>query len=236
MPAQLGRLISISEKYDIPIIEDAAESLGATYHGQHTGTFGQFGVLSFNGNKVITTSGGGALLCKEKSQAVQARFLATQARDNAPHYQHSAIGYNYRLSNICAAIGRGQMTVLAERVQKRRAIFDRYFTALSDHKGISFTKEPTNLISSRWLTAFLIDPELCRTDREKIRLVLADKGIESRPIWKPMHLQPVFSSAKSYITGTSEFIFNNGLCLPSGSSLSISEQDEIIDLIRSALH
>lgn len=235
MPSDMDAFIRISHQYDIPLIEDAAESLGATYRNQHTGTFGEFGILSFNGNKVITTSGGGALLCKTKEQANYARFLATQARDNAPHYQHSVIGYNYRLSNICAAIGRGQMTVLSERVQRRREIFHYYYNNLKDTEGISFSAEMEQMKSSRWLTTILINPDQTGTDREQIRLLLGASGIESRPIWKPMHLQPVFNDATTYNQGVAENIFQYGLCLPSGSSLTAAQQQEIIDLIRSAV-
>lgn len=235
MPSDMDAFIRISHQYDIPLIEDAAESLGATYRNQHTGTFGEFGILSFNGNKVITTSGGGALLCKTKEQANYARFLATQARDNAPHYQHSVIGYNYRLSNICAAIGRGQMTVLSERVQRRREIFHYYYNNLKDTEGISFSAEMEQMKSSRWLTTILINPDQTGTDREQIRLLLGASGIESRPIWKPMHLQPVFNDATTYNQGVAENIFQYGLCLPSGSSLTTAQQQEIIDLIRSAV-
>lgn len=235
MPSDMDAFIRISHQYDIPLIEDAAESLGATYRNQHTGTFGEFGILSFNGNKVITTSGGGALLCKTKEQANYARFLATQARDNAPHYQHSVIGYNYRMSNICAAIGRGQMTVLSERVQRRREIFHYYYNHLKDIEGISFSTEMEQMKSSRWLTTILINPDQTGTDREQIRLLLGASGIESRPIWKPMHLQPVFNDATTFNQGVAENIFQYGLCLPSGSSLTAAQQQEIIDLIRSAV-
>lgn len=236
MPSQMDAFIRISNAYNIPLIEDAAESLGGVYHGQHTGTFGTFGILSFNGNKVITTSGGGALLCRSSEQAKYARFLATQARDAAPHYQHSVIGYNYRLSNICAAIGRGQMTVLSNRIVARRNIFQKYQNAFSKIDGFGFTSEPDNVISSRWLTTMLIDPTKTGISREDIRLLLAEHGIEARPIWKPMHLQPIFKEATSYNQGVAEYIFEHGLCLPSGSSLTNSQQQEIIDLILSALN
>lgn len=236
MPSHMDAFIRISNTYNIPLIEDAAESLGGVYHGQHTGTFGAFGILSFNGNKVITTSGGGALLCRSSEQAKYARFLATQARDAAPHYQHSVIGYNYRLSNICAAIGRGQMTVLSDRIVARRNIFQKYRNAFSKIDGFGFTSEPDNVISSRWLTTMLIDPTKTGISREDIRILLAEHGIEARPIWKPMHLQPIFKEATSYNQGVAEHIFEHGLCLPSGSSLTNSQQQEIIDLILSALN
>lgn len=231
MPADMQAFTQLCEKYNIILIEDAAESLGAYFHQQHTGTFGRFGVLSFNGNKVITTSGGGALMCRNAQDAEKARFLATQARDQAPHYEHSTIGYNYRLSNICAAIGRGQMTVLASRVAARRRIWERYHAALATQPGISFTYEPENYRSSRWLTTILINPEQAHITCEKARNVLADHRIESRPVWKPMHLQPVFAPYPAYLNGNSASIFATGLCLPSGSSLSESDQDTIINLL-----
>ena len=231
MPADMFAFTQISEKYDIILIEDAAESLGAFYRQQHTGTFGQFGVLSFNGNKVITTSGGGALLCQHEADATKARFLATQARDQAPHYEHSTIGYNYRLSNICAAIGRGQMTVLADRVAARRRIWSRYYAGLSAHPGISFTIEPEHYSSSRWLTTILINPELAGFDCHQARNTLAEHQIESRPVWKPMHLQPVFAGYPAYLNGHSATIFSQGLCLPSGSALSETDHDLIISLL-----
>lgn len=231
MPAEMSAFTQLCEKYNIILIEDAAESLGAYYHEQHTGTFGRFGILSFNGNKVITTSGGGALLCKDVTDAAQARFLATQARDQAPHYEHSTIGYNYRLSNICAAIGRGQMTVLEDRVATRRRIWERYYAGLSAHPGIAFTMEPAHCHSSRWLTTILIDPKLAGFDCNQARNTLAAHHIESRPIWKPMHLQPVFAGYPAYLNGHSAAIFSQGLCLPSGSALSTTDQDIIINLL-----
>lgn len=233
MPAKMDALMSIAKKYAIPVIEDAAESLGATYNGKQTGTFGNFGILSFNGNKIITTSGGGALISDDTDAIRQATFLATQARDQAPHYQHSTIGYNYRLSNICAAIGRGQMTVLPERVQQRRAIFERYNASLSNIPGITFLDEPAGHHSNRWLTTLLVDPNLTGTDREAIRTKLAAHGIESRPLWKPMHLQPVFMQHRAFTNGNAEQIFEQGLCLPSGSALTPDQQDEIISLVTS---
>lgn len=231
MPANMHAFTQLCEKYNITLIEDAAESLGAYFHQQHTGTFGRFGVLSFNGNKVITTSGGGALLCQTSADAEQARFLATQARDQAPHYEHSQIGYNYRLSNICAAIGRGQMTVLEDRVATRREIWARYQAGLSVNPGISFTYEPENYRSSRWLTTILIHPEQAGFTCEMARNTLLAHQIESRPVWKPMHLQPVFKGHPAYLNGHSANIFNQGLCLPSGSSLSTTDQDMIINLL-----
>jgi dTDP-4-amino-4,6-dideoxygalactose transaminase len=234
MPASMNELMAIANKYDIPVIEDAAESLGGMYHGKHTGTFGKFGVLSFNGNKIITTSGGGALISNSKEKIDQARFLATQARDNAPHYQHSHIGYNYRMSNICAAIGCGQMTVLNDRIQSRRSNFEYYKTNLKDVKGISFLDEPVGFYSNRWLSCIIVDPTLTKNNatRETIRLHLETLNIECRPLWKPMHLQPIFENELSYVDGTCEALFENGLCLPSGSSLTTSDLDFIISAIK----
>lgn len=235
MPAQMDALMELSRTYAIPLIEDAAESLGSTFNEQHTGTFSRFGVMSFNGNKIITTSGGGALLCNDAKDAHYTRFLATQARDAAPHYQHSVIGYNYRLSNICAAVGRGQLTVLPERIAARRRIYATYCDAFASVEGINTSIEKANMFSNRWLSTFCFDPEKTGANRETIRLALADRGIESRPIWKPMHQQPVFSDTTVYSSGTADNIFNNGLCLPSGSALTASEQEEIISTVLDTL-
>lgn len=234
MPAAMNELMEIANEYNITVIEDAAESLGSTYQNKHTGTFGAFGILSFNGNKIITTSGGGALISNSKEQIDQARFLATQARDNAPHYQHSHIGYNYRMSNICAAIGCGQMTVLNDRIQSRRDNFEYYKTNLKDVKGISFLEEPNGFHSNRWLTCIVVDPTLTKNNatRETIRLHLETLNVECRPLWKPMHLQPIFENELSYVDGTCEKLFENGLCLPSGSSLTTSDLDFIINAIK----
>ncbi len=224
MPAKLNELMAISRKYEIPVIEDAAEALGSTYFGQRAGTFGDFGIYSFNGNKIITTSGGGALVSKNEDWIKKARFLATQARDAAPHYQHSEIGYNYRLSNISAGIGLGQLKVLDERVWQRKANFDFYHAALSHLPGLTFQPEMTGSFSNRWLTTILIDPSKSRgVTREDIRLALEKENIESRPLWKPMHLQPVFLEFPSYGGGVSEKLFEKGLCLPSGSALTEEE-------------
>jgi dTDP-4-amino-4,6-dideoxygalactose transaminase len=234
MPAAMNELMEIAKEYNITVIEDAAESLGSTYQNKHTGTFGAFGILSFNGNKIITTSGGGALISNSKEQIDQARFLATQARDNAPHYQHSHIGYNYRMSNICAAIGCGQMTVLKDRIQSRRDNFEYYKTNFKDVKGISFLEEPNGFHSNRWLTCIVVDPTLTKNNatRETIRLHLETLNVECRPLWKPMHLQPIFENELSYVDGTCEKLFNEGLCLPSGSSLTTSDLDFIISAIK----
>jgi pyridoxal phosphate-dependent aminotransferase EpsN len=219
----------------IPLIEDAAEALGATYHDRPAGTFGVFGCFSFNGNKIITTSGGGMLVTDDQQAAGTARFLATQARDPAPHYEHSQIGYNYRLSNLLAAVGRGQLSVLDERVAARRAIFERYQAALGDLPGISFMPEPPGLHSTRWLTCIVVDPAQFGATREEIRLALEAENIEARPIWKPMHLQPVFRGCRMFGGAVSERLFADGLCLPSGSNLAESDQERVIEIVRSQM-
>ncbi|MBK7107091.1 MAG: aminotransferase class I/II-fold pyridoxal phosphate-dependent enzyme [Ignavibacteriae bacterium] len=289
MPAKLNDLLTISDKYSIPIIEDAAEALGSKYQlkmkneklkikdegygevkservtvkservegkKQHAeiensnlsagaeflihnsefrkcGSFGLMSILSFNGNKIITTSGGGALLSDNEEFINKARFLATQARDNAPHYQHSNIGYNYRLSNVCAAIGRGQLKVLDKRVSQRRFNFEYYKNALSQIEGIEFQPEIEGSFSNRWLTAVTINPELTYGfTREDIRLELEKDNIESRPLWKPMHLQPIFENAPKYVNGTSEKLFEDGLCLPSGSNLTEEDLERIVRIVK----
>ncbi len=236
MPAQMERIMDIARKHGIPVIEDAAEALGSTYNGKPLGTFGDLGVYSFNGNKIITTSGGGALVSENESWIRKAKFLATQARDPAPYYQHSEIGYNYRLSNICAGIGRGQLQVLNERVRQRRANFDYYTTALGPQRGLSFPGEPRNAFSNRWLTTVLIDRGVTGgIGWEELSAELAGFNIESRPLWKPMHKQPVFKDAPAYSTGVSERLFGAGLCLPSGSNLTIEEKNLVSSTIRDVL-
>jgi dTDP-4-amino-4,6-dideoxygalactose transaminase len=236
MPAKMREIAAVASKYAIPVIEDAAEALGSGYRGQPCGSFGKIGILSFNGNKIITTSGGGALLSNDAVLVKKARFLATQARDPAPHYQHSEIGYNYRMSNICAGIGRGQMEVLPERVRQRRAVYDFYRELLSGKEGISFLPEPEEMFSNRWLTTILVDPARASgVTREDIRMALESENIESRPLWKPMHLQPVFRDAPATINGTSERVFANGLCLPSGSNLQPDEKKRIADVLKKLL-
>ena len=228
MPAEMDRIMEIADKYEIPVVEDAAEALGSTYKGRKLGTFGAMSILSFNGNKIITTSGGGALVSTNEDWIKKARFLATQARDNAPHYQHSHIGYNYRMSNICAGVGRGQMEVLQERVEARRLNYNFYKGQL-DADTFTFPEEPTlNYFSNRWLTTVIVEGAV---DREVIRLALEKENIETRPLWKPMHLQPVFADASFYGDGTSERLFEKGLCLPSGSNLTMEEKNRIIDNI-----
>lgn len=234
MPGRMKEIMEIAGEFGIPVIEDAAEALGSTLDGQACGSFGDLGILSFNGNKIITTSGGGALISNNASYISTARFLATQARDPAPHYQHSHIGYNYRMSNVCAAIGRGQLEVLPKRVEQRRANYDFYRTALENLPGIDFLKEPEGCFSNRWLTAITVTPELAGgVTREIIRLALEKENIESRPLWKPMHLQPVFEQAPFYGDGTAEKLFEQGLCLPSGSNLSQENLESVATIIKS---
>jgi dTDP-4-amino-4,6-dideoxygalactose transaminase len=236
MPAKMKEICEIGNKYDIPIIEDAAEALGSHINGKKCGTFGKLNVLSFNGNKIITTSSGGALLSDNEDLIKKARFLATQARDDAPHYQHSHIGYNYRLSNVLAGIGRGQMKVLKERVEQRRGVFDFYKNYFSriNRKGyrIKFQPEPNGFYSNRWLTSILIDPKQNNgISRETVRLKLEEENIESRPLWKPMHMQPIFQDAPFWGDGTSEKLFANGLCLPSGSNLTKDDLERITNTL-----
>jgi len=232
MPAKMHEIREIADHYQIPILEDAAESLGSEYKGQKCGTLGNLGVLSFNGNKMITTSGGGALVCNTAEQAARAKFYATQARDSAPHYQHSEIGYNYRMSNICAGIGRGQMYVLEEHIARRRAIHNLYKELLSGMEGIRvFDKPSADYDSNFWLTCILIDPDITGFDREELRLALDAENIESRPLWKPMHLQPVFANSPSYANGTSESLFKIGLCLPSGPTLTDADIERVVSVI-----
>jgi pyridoxal phosphate-dependent aminotransferase EpsN len=231
----LDALESLAAQYGVRLIVDSAESLGASYKtGRKAGTGGDAAILSFNGNKIITTSGGGMLVTRHKEWADEARFLATQARDPAPHYEHSTYGYNYRLSNICAAIGLGQMDVLDERVARRREIFARYKAAFS-RPGIAFMHEPEGLHSTRWLTALTIDPTETGVTREDIRLMLLEHHIESRPLWKPMHMQPLYAGAPYHGAGVDEQLFANGLCLPSGSDMNDEQQDEVIDRVTALL-
>jgi len=236
MPANIERIMEIANNYEIPVIEDAAEALGSKFRGTQVGTFGKAGILSFNGNKIITTSGGGALISNDKEIIDRARFLATQARDKAPHYQHSHIGYNYRMSNVLAGIGLGQMEVIDERVKARRKNFLFYKEHLLKYKGISFLEEPgKSYFSNYWLTTILLDPAETGVTREDLQAALENENIESRPLWKPMHLQPVFSSCPAYVNGTSEELFKNGLCLPSGSNLTDQDRSEIMDVITKTL-
>lgn len=233
MPAKMQAIMEIAGKYEIPVVEDAAEALGSSINNKKCGTFGEIGVLSFNGNKIITTSGGGAMVSKNEQLVKQATFLATQARDAAPHYQHSHIGYNYRMSNICAGIGRGQMEVLPQRIQQRRANFSFYQEELKDLPGIHFVNEPSGFYSNRWLTTILVNPVISGgITREDIRLALEKENIESRPLWKPMHLQPVFKEFPYYGEKVAETLFENGLCLPSGSNLLQEDLERVEESIK----
>jgi dTDP-4-amino-4,6-dideoxygalactose transaminase len=236
MPAKMNEIMAIAGKYNIPVIEDAAESLGSRYMGKPVGSTGKFGILSFNGNKIITTSGGGALMSDDESLIRKARFLATQARDPAPHYQHSEIGYNYRMSNIVAGIGRGQLKALNLRVNQRRSINEWYREVLKEKPGIYFHTEPTSdFFSNYWLTCIIIDIEESKTNRENLRLAFEAENIEARPLWKPMHLQPVFSEARMIVNGTSEKLFEQGLCLPSGSNLTNDDKKRILQVLQKSL-
>jgi dTDP-4-amino-4,6-dideoxygalactose transaminase len=233
--ANMPEIAAICDEYGVPILEDAAESLGATCHGRPSGTFGKIGVYSFNGNKIITTSGGGMLVSDDPALVDQARFLSTQARDPAPHYQHSVIGFNYRMSNILAGVGRGQLRVLDDRVESRRAIFERYLEGLTDVPGISFMPEPAWSRSTRWLTTCTIDPRVVGMSRERMVERLAAERIEARAAWKPMHLQPVFAECR-YVphgeTSVCDALFENGLCLPSGSNMTPMQQERVIEAVR----
>ena len=221
MPAKMDEILAIAKKYEITLIEDAAEALGSNYKGQKCGTFGDYGILSFNGNKIITTSGGGALVCKNNKLKEKAIFLATQARDDAPHYQHSEIGYNYRMSNIIAGIGRGQMEVLDKHISLRRAMNQFYKNIFKNIEGITVFEEPNkDFFSNHWLSCIIIESDITGFNREDLRKELLSKNIESRPLWKPMHLQPVFKDFPFYGNTVSETLFNKGLCLPSGSNLT----------------
>lgn len=235
MPARMDEIMAVAARYNIPVIEDAAEALGSTYNGRAVGTFGEIGILSFNGNKIITTSGGGALISANEEYVKKARFLATQARDEAPHYEHSQIGYNYRMSNVCAGIGRGQMEVLNNRVAQRRYNFNYYKEALGDVKGIQFMTDPgPAYFSNHWLSTILIES----TDFtiEDIQNALLEDNIDCRPLWKPMHMQPVFANAHYYGNGTSDGLFERGLCLPSGSNLTQDELKRVVTRIREVVN
>ena len=228
MPYKVEAIHHIAKTYGIPVIEDSAESLGSHYKGQNCGTFGDLAILSFNGNKIITTSGGGALVTKTAEDKQKAVFLATQARDKAAHYEHSHIGYNYRMSNIIAGIGRGQMTILDSHVAKRRSNHELYLNTFKDQPNITFLSEPEGHFSNRWLSCILLDS---KATREGLRLAMEKENIESRPLWKPMHQQPIFKDAPSFINGVSNDLFDRGLCLPSGSNLSDEDLDRVISTI-----
>ena len=230
MPANLDAIMNVANNYEIPVIEDAAESLGAKYNQRAVGTFGTFGVFSFNGNKIITTSGGGALISSNKRLIDRVKYLATQARDDAPHYEHSVVGYNYRLSNVLAGIGRGQLEVLSERIEKRRSIFDYYKDKLSPLGICSFLEEKESIFSNRWLTTILLSEDY-KIDKDFLRLELDKSNIEVRPLWKPMHKQPVFNDFDIYGGGVSELFFKQGVCLPSGSNLLESDIERVVNNI-----
>lgn len=232
MPAKFNEIKSICEKYEVKLIEDSAEALGSSINSLKAGTFGDFGILSFNGNKIITSSGGGALICKNQEDATKAKFLATQSRDAAPHYQHSQLGFNYRLSNVCAGIGRGQLRVLNERVISRRKNYEYYLKMLGEKYDISFQVGLPTFYSNRWLTTVLFNSYEIR---ENVRLALANENIESRPIWKPMHLQPFYQSCYCVLSGVSNDIFEKGLCLPSGSNLKLEDLETVVRTIRNVV-
>ena len=234
MPGKLDEILEVANRYKIPVLEDSAEALGSEYKGRKCGTFGEYAALSFNGNKMITTSGGGALVCPSEERAKRALFYATQAREQAPHYQHEKIGYNYRMSNICAGIGRGQMFVLDEHIARRRAIHDLYVKLLAGVKGVKVMCQPEggDFNSNYWLTCITVDPEEAGFTREDVRLALDADNIESRPLWKPMHLQPVFKDAPFYGNGTSERLFEIGLCLPSGPTLTDEDIERVTKVVR----
>ena len=232
--ADYDRIAPLLAEYGIPLIEDAAEALGATYRGRPAGSFGVAAILSFNGNKIITTSGGGMLITDDEHLARRCRHLSTQAREPAPHYEHIEVGYNYRLSNLLAAFGRGQLADLTRRVARRREINQRYRAALGELPGLAFMPEADYGMSTCWLTCITVEPDIAATP-DSIRLHLESHDIEARPTWKPMHLQPVFADAPARVDGTSERLFATGLCLPSGSTLSDSDQDRVIELVREAV-
>jgi len=230
--ADLERIAAACARHGVPLIEDAAEALGATCAGRAAGAFGQMAVFSFNGNKIITTSGGGMLASDNADLIARARFLATQARDAAPHYQHSQLGFNYRLSNVLAGIGRGQLQVLGERVEARRRVFAHYAAALQDLPGVVFMPEAAYGRSTRWLTCLTIDPVKAGVDREQVRQALEAENIEARPVWKPLHLQPVFADCETVGGAVSARLFDRGLCLPSGSAMTEDDLQRVIGIVR----
>ena len=236
MPAKIDKILEIANRYDIPVLEDAAEALGSEYNGRKCGTFGKFGVLSFNGNKMITTSGGGALIVPDEQTKKSIMFYATQAREPFPYYQHEKIGYNYRMSNICAGIGRGQMTILEEHIAHHRHVHELYSKYFSEIEGISLLSNPGKEWNANyWLCNILIDENKTGFNYEQLRQLLESNNIESRPLWKPMHLQPVYAQAPAYINGVSEELFSKGLCLPAGPWVSDENIAKITTIIRSAI-
>lgn len=245
MPAKMDEVLEIGHRYGIPVVEDAAEALGSDYNGHKCGTLGNFGALSFNGNKIITTSGGGALICHTEKEASRVRFLATQARENRPYYYHESLGYNYRLSNVSAAIGCAQIEELAERVARRRKIHSLYKTGLSDLDGVTVQDNPSENVSSNfWLSTILIDKALTGKTPDEVRVALLDRGIETRLLWRPMNMQPIYADCPYYSestqkgdnSGVGEWLFDRGLCLPSGSSLTDEEIDTVISSLREVLN
>ncbi|WP_052111082.1 DegT/DnrJ/EryC1/StrS family aminotransferase [Pontibacillus yanchengensis] len=237
--AKLDEILDICEQYEVPVIEDAAESLGSSYKGQKSGSFGHFGIYSFNGNKIITTSGGGMLVSNDEEAIKQSRFLAAQARDNALHYQHSTYGYNYRMSNILAGVGRGQLEVLDLRVEQKRSIFNRYVEGLNHIEGIEFMPELEGTFSNRWLTACLIDREKLQVNPSDIIGALAEENIEARPVWKPLHMQPAYEQSMFFPHDSqivSEDLFARGICLPSGTNMSVEDQNRVIEIIKKVLN
>ena len=234
MPAKMDEILAIAAHYEIPVLEDAAEALGSEYKGRKCGTFGHFGALSFNGNKMITTSGGGALVVPDEEAKKKTMFYATQAREPFPYYQHEEIGYNYRMSNICAGIGRGQMTVLEEHIAHHRHVHDLYAKAFADMEGITLHHAPNaDYNPNYWLSTILIDPEKTGFDYEQLRVALDAANVETRPLWKPMHLQPVYKDNPCYVDGTSERLFQKGLCLPAGPYVTDRDVAYIVEEIRS---
>ncbi len=233
--ADLDPLVELCERYGVTLVEDAAEALGATYKGRSPGVFGTSGIFSFNGNKIITTSGGGMLVTDDEALAAHARKLATQARDEAPHYEHSEVGFNYRMSNVLAGIGRGQLRQLEDRVQARRRIFETYRRELGELPGVEFMPEAPWGRHTRWLTCLTIDPEAAGTDREEVRLALEADNVEARPLWKPMHLQPAYSKYETVGGSVGEELFRVGLCLPSGSAMTDTDVVRVVETVRSAV-
>jgi len=232
MPAKMNEILEVAQKYNIPVIEDAAEALGSAYQGRKCGTFGLMSILSFNGNKIITTSGGGALVCNTLEQKNKAIYLSTQARENAPHYQHSEIGYNYRMSNVSAGIGRGQMEVLDKRVEARRNNHFFYVNLFQEIEGVTVFSEPNeDFYSNHWLSAITVDESITGWSNHDLRLQFEKEKIESRPLWKPMHLQPVFENSLYYGNSVAEDLFNKGLCLPSGSNLTEEQKNRIKEVV-----
>ncbi len=233
--AKMDELLAICDSYGVPVVEDAAESLGSSYKGKKSGTFGQFSIFSFNGNKIITTSGGGMLVSNNVEALNRARFLATQARDAAKHYQHSVVGYNYRMSNVVAGIGRGQLEVLDERVAQKRAIFEHYAKAFSEFDGLTMMPELEGTFSNRWLSTLTLNPEKIAISPYDLIDKLNEANIEARPVWKPLHLQPLFEGCQFYSHGENEIVseqlFEKGICLPSDTKMTVEEQRRVIDLI-----